>query len=286
MKEFLKFSNLLGQDPALVQGAGGNTSVKQDNVLTVKASGFTLKDLTENRGLVSLMLPSITDYLKLLDGYSENLEKPFNDLIISQRLPDQAAIPSIETGMHAILLKTYIFHTHHVYTNVFNCMKGGENLLRQLFPDAVFVDYQNPGLELALALKNISAPVIFLKNHGLITQSDQASQAFEATQQITQITLDYLKSKGLPEFEVKKIPADLSHHLFPDSVVYSQVDFSKLPETKQQVYWEITSVHNYILSAIKKLGGQPVFLDSHRVKFLQNMEQEKHRINLLLNANS
>ena len=40
--EFLQLSAKIGQDRALVQGPGGNTSIKEDDVLWVKASGTEL----------------------------------------------------------------------------------------------------------------------------------------------------------------------------------------------------------------------------------------------------
>ena len=47
-KEFLKLSKKIGSNIELVQGAGGNTSIKDDKILSVKASGKLLSNsLTE-----------------------------------------------------------------------------------------------------------------------------------------------------------------------------------------------------------------------------------------------
>ena len=50
--EFCKFRELsadLGRNPLLVQGAGGNTSIKEDGLLWVKASGTWLSEATEKK---------------------------------------------------------------------------------------------------------------------------------------------------------------------------------------------------------------------------------------------
>ena len=47
--EFLKLSSKLGKNHMLVQGAGGNTSIKQNNKMWIKASGTWLsKSIEEN----------------------------------------------------------------------------------------------------------------------------------------------------------------------------------------------------------------------------------------------
>ncbi len=57
--EFRKFCELsadLGRNPLLVQGAGGNTSIKEDGLLWVKASGTWLSEATEKKTMVAVDL--------------------------------------------------------------------------------------------------------------------------------------------------------------------------------------------------------------------------------------
>ena len=51
-RALLAHSARIGADPALVQGAGGNTSLKRDGVLWVKASGTWLRD-AERRAIMA-----------------------------------------------------------------------------------------------------------------------------------------------------------------------------------------------------------------------------------------
>ncbi len=46
---FRALSARLGQDPLRVQGAGGNTSIKSDGVMWIKASGTELADAERSR---------------------------------------------------------------------------------------------------------------------------------------------------------------------------------------------------------------------------------------------
>ncbi|MHC4326164.1 MAG: hypothetical protein ACYSUX_17985 [Planctomycetota bacterium] len=52
LAELIKISNETGIDPTLVQGGGGNTSVKtaDGKYMYIKASGTALKDMNQKQG--------------------------------------------------------------------------------------------------------------------------------------------------------------------------------------------------------------------------------------------
>ena len=51
LKDLIHVSNEVGKDPDLIQGGGGNTSVKTgEGRMYVKASGTALKDMCEGAG--------------------------------------------------------------------------------------------------------------------------------------------------------------------------------------------------------------------------------------------
>jgi len=52
LAELIKISRGTGRDPTLVQGGGGNTSVKtaDGKYMYIKASGTALKDMNEQQG--------------------------------------------------------------------------------------------------------------------------------------------------------------------------------------------------------------------------------------------
>ncbi len=295
MKNFLKYSVLLGKDPALVQGAGGNTSYKNPKgELVVKASGYFLKDLKNKRGYVTCNNKKILAKLSKIRLYAPNMESEF-DSFLKQTLNPKKSFgrPSIETSLHAAIPSRHVFHTHSAYANIFNFAKNGEAELKKIFTGykVLFIGYKNPGLELGLALfKLLKSPfplpsIIFLKNHGLITHHDNPAIAYNLTLLARNKIIKYLKTqKGYTLYKVINKPAGLKKHMFPDSVVYSQINFKKLSAEKREVFYEICSMINYTQRAMANLGLKPQFLSAKNINFLVNMDQEKHRINMLVKS--
>ncbi len=258
MKEFLKASKKIGLDQALIQRAGGNSSIKVGRKMLVKASGFLMKDMKKGIGYVDLDYKKIKDYIFSLP---KNFKVTLKD---ENNFSAFLGNASIEAGMHTILSK-YVFHTHSVYANVFNCMKNGEQKLREIFgkKNILWIPYKNPGLALAhaiaqLAKKGSLPKIIFLQNHGLITHDDNLESAVELTHFVT-------RKIDLPLFSIENKIYKIIDHLFPDSIIFSKV-------------LEINSASCYILKLIKKLGEKPNFISTKDIQFIQNMDKEKYRM--------
>ena len=66
LADLIKISNITGKDPSLVQGGGGNTSVKSaDNkYMYIKASGTALKDMSARKGYRRLKLYAVLEIIK------------------------------------------------------------------------------------------------------------------------------------------------------------------------------------------------------------------------------
>src|ERR1700746_1732730 len=92
----------VGSDPLLVQASNGNTSIKIDGILWIKASGKWLAHAMQEEMLVPLELSEV----------QESIQK---DTGIAPRDPlkDQLR-PSIETPMHAILGHRVVIHVHSI----------------------------------------------------------------------------------------------------------------------------------------------------------------------------
>ncbi len=153
-KLFFHYSRKLGALPAFVQGAGGNISWKNGGTMLVKASGYFLKDVRRGVGYVTCRLRPLVGYLSKIRQRPRSLqqEDEFSVFIENHLIAEESfGVPSIETGMHAVLGRAAI-HTHNVYANVFCSIRGGEKVLRALFPESVCMPYLNPGLAVACAL--------------------------------------------------------------------------------------------------------------------------------------
>ena len=96
LAELAEFSAQLGGDPEQVQAAGGNTSLKEDGLLWVKASGLWLADALQRDILVPVELAAV------LDGIARDLADPVSGAVLAARNP-AGLRPSIETTLHALL---------------------------------------------------------------------------------------------------------------------------------------------------------------------------------------
>ncbi len=79
--QLIKISNTVGKDAALIQGGGGNTSVKTEDgeQMYIKASGTSLKDMSAESGWRRLRLGAVVSIIKdesivKLDTYAREAE--------------------------------------------------------------------------------------------------------------------------------------------------------------------------------------------------------------------
>jgi len=158
----------IGADPLLVQGAGGNTSLKTGDKMLIKASGFWLADALEKDIFVPLDLPALRTAIKTGDARADTAD----DFVIQNENPN-ALRPSIETGVHAIFSQKFVVHVHCVHTLSYAVRSDAEDELERLLVglDWMFVPYERPGSPLVSKIssrKSEKTNVVVLGNHGLI----------------------------------------------------------------------------------------------------------------------
>jgi rhamnose utilization protein RhaD (predicted bifunctional aldolase and dehydrogenase) len=198
-KDFVEISRYAGSRFDLIQASGGNTSVKLDgNRLLIKASGVHLSEVNANEGYVSVQYPLVIEILNKIDLSSTPTK--------SQREADAASLvtsatqtigafnrASIEVYLHALLRK-FVLHTHPLAVNMIACQKNWIEHLKTNFPDALFVPYATPGIELGILLNSsLNArkfgrepipKIIFLQNHGLIVNSESIEDVLHLTDKV------------------------------------------------------------------------------------------------------
>ena len=175
LDELLRASEYAAKDVCLVQGSGGNASVKSADTLWIKASGLTMGDVGRGTGYVAVDLALVLEMLGSAKWHPELL------VAANGRL-----LPSMETGFHA-LLGPVVLHTHPVYVNAFASMEGGREALKAAIPGSLWVDYCAPGLDLALMVRDAlaqqpSSDAIVLANHGLIASGKTADEVVATTE--------------------------------------------------------------------------------------------------------
>jgi rhamnose utilization protein RhaD (predicted bifunctional aldolase and dehydrogenase) len=166
-----------GADIRLVQAAGGNTSVKQDGVMWIKASGTWLKDAAEKDIFVPVAIGALCAGLASGDPACENCLAYTID-----KLNPLGLRPSIETTVHAIMPHRVMVHVHCVETISWAVRKGAEVQLAKRLRDFNwrFVPYVRPGLPLAQAIRSVDGPeadVLIFANHGLAVAADDVTAA-------------------------------------------------------------------------------------------------------------
>ncbi|MBT3318656.1 MAG: class II aldolase [Clostridia bacterium] len=221
-KEMVRISNYCGDRVDYVQGGGGNTSVKfDDKLMAIKASGYTLKEATQDKGYVTVNYRNIKKYYNEVDpGADTDFEKEslllnMDSIVLLDGMENKR--PSVEVGLHSFLNRCVI-HTHSVYANMLCCAAEGQNIAKEIFADSdisyVFVPYIDPGFRLTLVIKNAaeqyaaehgSIPdAIFMINHGVITSNDDSEKAIELHELVNDKIAEHFKLGAYPTLSISK----------------------------------------------------------------------------------
>ncbi len=161
LAELAAASTMLGADPLRVQAAGGNTSLKLDDTLWIKASGQWLADAAERDIMVPVALSALCEAF----GRGDDVENA------NRFLRGTAALrPSIETAMHALLPDRVVLHVHCVATIAVAVRHDAKARLDVALGDLrwTFIPYVRPGQPLAEAVAaRPGFDIYVLGNHGL-----------------------------------------------------------------------------------------------------------------------
>lgn len=169
-------SSRLGADPLQVQGPGGNTSVKAEDAMWIKASGTWLAE-AESR---DIFVPCDVGVLRRALAGGE--AQPDMAAIVPANANPLGLRPSIETAVHAALDWPVVLHTHCVATIALAICRDGPALIKALLPglDVAFVPYVKPGWDLAKAISATTSPetqVVVLGNHGIVVCGAKVKEA-------------------------------------------------------------------------------------------------------------
>ena len=168
-----KLSADLGTNIRLVQGAGGNVSLKDGDTLWVKASGTWLADAQTRPIFVSLDLPTVRTALAV---GSDDFKSAIKD--------NSGLRPSIETSLHALMPQRVVVHVHSINALSWGVRRDGKLAVAEKLKGLPWewVDYVRPGLPLTQAVSAAlaatpNATVLLLANHGLVVAADSTQAA-------------------------------------------------------------------------------------------------------------
>jgi len=187
LETLIEISRRYGADPDYVLAGGGNTSLKDGDVIAVKASGALLATINEN-GFVQLSLSKLRALFDMaLPFDSEAREKIVLEKLLGARLPGQTRRPSVETLLHALFPYRFVIHLHPALVNGMLCSRQALSAAETLFRnEASVLPYITPGYILADAVRRVfehrtssgmSPPkILFLQNHGVFVAADSVEE--------------------------------------------------------------------------------------------------------------
>ncbi len=315
MIDLIKLSRHYGSQSAHVQAGGGNSSQKHDDgMITIKASGAYLRDVSETVGFVTIPRAPVAE---LFSHATPPSEVAYNTLIQSIT-PQGASRPSMESGFHTLLSAKYILHTHSVLMNVLLCSDAGAPSLAILAGqfDMVILDYITPGIPLSFAIGQIKNPpdIILMRNHGIIVCGDDIESLMGLYDRVHAAAERILAEGGyiappFPDIKIKPCGQGFKSNtdigalmekaalfdgamdkiLCPDQAIYfsltdtydcdedTQTLVLKLDEARAFAVEEMAIFVRYIHFMYAKFNWKPCYIAADDIKVLLKLDSEKYR---------
>jgi len=207
LADLIRISNVTGKDPSLVQGGGGNTSVKtaDGKYMHIKASGTALKDMNEKQGWRRLRLAPVLSIiadksLARLDARTREPEVVNRLLLACDDNVTTGARPSVESHLHAFLDRCVI-HLHPLVVAAYVNARNGRAEIERLFEKEsaaggppLWVPYADPGFMLAKKIARLAGnyqrqfgkrpAILFLEKHGVFVTAPTAEAAMRLVRKV------------------------------------------------------------------------------------------------------
>ena len=188
MKEIdnlIAVSRKYGADSRFVIAGGGNTSYKDATHLWVKASGHALATIDEEGFAVMDRARLDAMATKTYPADAAEREAQVKEDLSDANLT-RGRRPSVETSLHNCMNFSYVVHLHPTLVNGLMCSVTAEKRCAELFPDALYVGYTDPGYTLFKKVydaigqwktqRGSEPQVIFLQNHGIFVAADTVAE--------------------------------------------------------------------------------------------------------------
>lgn len=212
----IDISQFYGKNKDFTIASGGNTSVKNDEVMYVKASGFELGKIGEE-GYVA-MDRILLDRLKTREYSKDEKQREAevkSDLLKSRIFPELNQRPSVEASVHHAIRYKFVIHMHPTLVNAVTCAKNAQKTIEELYGDeAVFIPYITPGYILYKEIENQNdtyfaahgkyPEIFFLQNHGVFV----GAQTTEGIKEKYEWIIKEISKKINNTIEIEPLPTD------------------------------------------------------------------------------
>jgi rhamnose utilization protein RhaD (predicted bifunctional aldolase and dehydrogenase) len=215
LNTLIKLSHEFGT-PDYVKGGGGNTSFKNETHMWIKPSGTTLGGLTRET-LVDMNRAKINELYEVKTPESAADREELVKNRMANAVETSTGRPSVEAPLHNVFEAAYVVHTHAVLVNGMTCAEEGEAACRRLFPDALWVEYIDPGYTLCMEVRErIQAyrqqhghepALVILQNHGIFVAGDTPDEIRAIYARVMDaLTAAYAEAGIAATLEVPKSP--------------------------------------------------------------------------------
>lgn len=182
LDDLAALSRRYGADPDYVFLGGGNTSFKTPETLYIKPSGVALATIQADQFLRLDRQALSRVFTEAMPSDIWEKESAVKALMAAAVRPAGAGRASVEAPVHEAFDQAYVVHLHPALVNGMTCAIEGAAACRRLFPEALWLDYCNPGATLAMVVKAAldrerrehgrSPQVVFLQNHGVFVAAE------------------------------------------------------------------------------------------------------------------
>ncbi len=191
-----------------VVGGGGNTSFKDATSLWIKPSGTTLAGLSA-ASFVAMSRAKVRE-LYAVDPPADPVarEALVKDTMLAAVRSDSSGRPSVEAPLHESFTAAFVVHTHPPLVNGMTCGRQGAQACRSLFPDALWIDFTDPGYTVCMAVREeLRASVercgrqpsaVFLENHGVFVAGQTPEDIRETYRVIMERLRSHYRQTGTP----------------------------------------------------------------------------------------
>jgi rhamnose utilization protein RhaD (predicted bifunctional aldolase and dehydrogenase) len=251
-----EISLFIGKHKNLVQGPGGNTSLKTGNLMALKASGTRLEAALQEDIFCQMSLDDWTNLTPKLR-------------------------PSIESGFHREIKAACVVHVHSVGSLTWACRirtQSEDDFLKKR--KILVAPYLRPGDAITEFLANhpnlYDFEAVLLQNHGLITWGSNPTSALAKLMEIENILLQFaISNLGYKEETHHLDRRNISKIFTPDHAVFSESTQIEAGSFEDDVLIAIEMALAYIPSKVALS-----FLEENEVESLRNWEAEKYRKSL------
>ncbi len=170
-----------------VMGGGGNTSCKDRETLWIKPSGTTLRGLSPERFIAMDRGRLAALFTLAAPAGAAEREALVKSVMAAAVRPGTPGRASVEAPVHECFEARFVVHTHPTLANGLACALGGREAARQLFPEALWLDYTDPGYTLSLRVREALAAyraahdgrephLVWLQNHGVFVAGETSDE--------------------------------------------------------------------------------------------------------------